>query len=194
MQRKKYPELREHTATLILFYCIPRQVPSHKHSHKNPNEKRKKESRDFPLARRPTVRLPCASSHVRSSCLTPLVPRTSRARALLEPHAFLTHVFSAHTPDSPHVRAFRQAASQARPLSRASHPLFTSLHSQSTLSLTPHPQNSDSLRALWLSAFSPRPLLGAFSVSANRERTRCPVPGRSALRNQAEEEDALLPP
>ena len=114
MQRKKYPELREHTATLILFYCFPRQAPSHKHSHKNPNEKRKKESRDFPLARRPTVRLPCASratcaprvsrlpcltplehvrfsSHVRSSCLAPPVPRTSRATCVPHTRLLRTH-------------------------------------------------------------------------------------------------------
>jgi len=113
------------------------------------------------------------SSHVRSSCLAPLVPRTSRARALLEPRAFLTHVFSAHTPDSTHVRAFRQAASQARPLSRASHPLLVHLHVLSRASLS-H-SLSKSFNSTFTCAFShehpsarplgtaPRPLLCTLS-------------------------------
>ena len=63
-----YANTRQH------LYCsiVSPTGASHKHLHINPNRKKQKErSRDFPLARRPTVPLPCAS---RATC----APRVSR--------------------------------------------------------------------------------------------------------------------
>ena len=128
MQRNKYPELREHTATLILFYFIPRQAPSHKHLHINSNKKEMQErSRDFPGARRPSARLPRAS---RATCA---FRATFVPRATCVPRASCLSCLSCNV---------RSAGTSSRALLRELAENHTLRQLRPKLSLTPHPQYS----------------------------------------------------
>jgi len=196
MQRKKisgYANTRQH----LNGSTVSPTGASHTHLHINPKEKKERKSRlPFSASTLSTTasRLSCnvrLSSHVRSSSLAPLVQRELRRhvlsctpqRARREPHTSTTpsklsltphpqsSALSLHTPSVPRLSPSAFSYSHVRFLARA------------TLS-------TSSLRA-------PRPLLGAFPLSANRGRTRCPSPGLSSLWNQADQGDAddgLLPP
>ena len=120
---------------------------------KNQIKRKKERSRDFPLARWPTV----------------LVPRTSRARALLEPRALRRHVLSCTRPQ----------------LALHSCERFSS--TSSSYGLLGNSPRTSSLRHAPLSSGCV-----ASALLQSGEDT-LPFPRLSSLRNQAEEEDALLP-
>ena len=120
----------------------------------------------------------CLSCHVRSSTRVPLKPRP-----LLKPRALRRHI-SQHTLRLHTLAVERFSTTRALTALSLSHSLPPS---QSTLD-----QYSDSLlfRRAPLSTSSlmcASPSSGRVrSVSANRERTRCPSPGLPSLRNQAD--------
>jgi len=158
---KVYPNTRTHgnTYTILLY---PRQAPSHKHLHNNPNKKKHRKGVATSL-QRVDPQLDCLAPLVP---LVPLVPRKTVPlvqRALLEPRAFLTHtlfhVRFAGTSPPAHTQT-------PHSLLRA---LFHDTSALSTLSLTLSPtspqtlsersQDSHSLLALFdRSAFPTRPL------------------------------------